>query len=87
LPAARTLHFERGKPLDRAAELAAMKRRKPGVGLHRGAHVERTWSEEHVSVHRDRAVFLGKASEVEGGTRRRVGTGTSAGTLSNNRAP
>lgn len=57
------LHFEGDEPHDRDLELATMRKRKPG-----GQFIaERVWDEEHVHLHRDGAVFLGKASEVEGG--------------------
>jgi len=57
------VHFEGDTPLDRDGELAAMRKRKPGVEY----VAERTWDDEHVLVHGDDALFIGKAAEVEGG--------------------
>jgi len=59
----RMLHFEGGKPSSRADELAQLKKRPPGE-LYVKA---RTWTDEHVQLSTDDAVFIGKATEVQGG--------------------
>ncbi len=60
---AHMLHFEGGKPQTRDAELESLRERKPG-----GPHIaKRTWSDETVQVNADDAVFIGKATEVQGG--------------------
>jgi SAM-dependent methyltransferase len=67
--AAELVHFEGGKPVDRDNELAGMRKRKPG-----GAFIEkRTWDEEHVRIHGNSAVFIGKASETQGGNKSKGG--------------
>ncbi len=57
------LHFEGGKPSTRDAELDDLRKRKQDSG-----HIaRRTWSDETVQVTPGDAVFIGKATEVEGG--------------------
>lgn len=58
------LHFEGGgKPTTRDADLAQLRKRKPGA-----PHIaKRSWSDETVAVHADEALFVGKATEVQGG--------------------
>jgi hypothetical protein len=57
------IHFEGGKPSTRDDELGALKRRKPG-----GPFIaKREWSDERIEVHADHALFIGKATEVQGG--------------------
>ena len=57
------LHFEGGKPSTRDSELEALRKRAKG-----GSQIaQRTWSDETVQVTAADAVFIGKASEVEGG--------------------
>lgn len=57
------VHFEGGTPRTRDDELAALKKRKPGAPTIK----DRSWSDEHVSLTADDAVFIGKATETQGG--------------------
>jgi len=57
------LHFEGGEPLDRDAELAQLTKRQPGASY----IAKRSWEHERVFVHADAAVFIGKATEQQGG--------------------
>jgi ubiquinone/menaquinone biosynthesis C-methylase UbiE len=57
------LHFEGGKPTDRAAELEQLSKR-PANAPHVG---ERTWTEQHVYVQQQTATFFGKATERAAG--------------------
>lgn len=61
--AAQLVHFEGGKPRTREDEVSALKKRKPGA-----PHIaKRAWSDEHITVTADDAVFIGKATETQGG--------------------
>ncbi|MEZ4261472.1 MAG: methyltransferase domain-containing protein [Polyangiaceae bacterium] len=61
--AASFVHFEGGTPSDRQTELGRVAKRKPGA-----PHIaSRGWSNEHVFVHGDRALFIGEAAEHMGG--------------------
>lgn len=56
-------HFEGGKPLTRDDELTALAKRKPG-----GPSIaKRVWSDEHITATPNDAVFIGKATETQGG--------------------
>jgi SAM-dependent methyltransferase len=59
----RLLHFEGGKPSTRTEELDQLKKRKKDAAT----IGKRTWSDEHVQVSLDDAVFIGKATEEQGG--------------------
>ncbi len=59
----RMLHFEGGKPSTRAEELEGLKKRKAGPPY----IATRTWSDESVQIGTDDALFIGKATEVQGG--------------------
>lgn len=63
------VHFEGGKPHDRAAELAKLRKRKPTTPT----IASRTWSDEHVDARADDAVFIGKAAEVQGSNTKKGG--------------
>lgn len=61
--AAQLVHFEGGKRRTRAEDLAGLAKRKPG-----GPSIaRRAWSDEHVTVTANDAVFIGKATETQGG--------------------
>lgn len=63
------LHFEGGEPSTRDKELAQLRKRKPG-----GPHIaKRTWDSEHVQARTDDAVFIGKATEIQGGNETKGG--------------
>ena len=57
------LHFEGGKPSDRKEELDSVKNRKPGTPT----IAKRTWEAETVRASAESAVFVGKATEEQGG--------------------
>jgi Methyltransferase domain/Domain of unknown function (DUF4440) len=61
--AERLVHFEGGKPRTRAEELSKLHARKAADPFI--AH--REWSDEQVTVSADDAVFVGKATETQGG--------------------
>ncbi len=65
----RLVHFEGGKPRGRDDDLARLRKRKPGDSF----IASRTWSDEHVSVSPDDAVFVGKATETQGGNEKHGG--------------
>jgi SAM-dependent methyltransferase len=56
-------HFEGAKPVDRDTELAQLAKRKPG-----GSFIAtRAWDNETVMIRPDAVVFVGKATETQGG--------------------
>jgi hypothetical protein len=61
--AERLVHFEGGKPRTRDDELTALRKRKAGAPI----IAKRDWSDEQVTVSADDAVFIGKATETQGG--------------------
>lgn len=63
------LHFEGGKPSDRKEELDTVKNRKPGTPT----IAKRTWDAETVRASVDSAVFVGKATEEQGGNETKGG--------------
>ena len=63
------LHFEGGKPSDRAEELELVRKRKPGTPT----IATRTWEKETVRATADSAVFVGKATEQQGGNETKGG--------------
>lgn len=62
-------HWEGGKPRSRAEELATLAKRRPGAP----AIARRTWEDESVQLGPDRAVFIGKATEIQGGNESKGG--------------
>jgi SAM-dependent methyltransferase len=69
LLSAALVHFEGGKPRTRDDELAGLRKRKPD-----GPYIaSRVWSDEHVEVSADQAVFVGKATETQGGNAKHGG--------------
>lgn len=61
--AAHLVHFEGGKPRGRDDDLNALRKRKPG-----GPTIaKREWSDEAVTIGANDAVFIGKATETQGG--------------------
>jgi SAM-dependent methyltransferase len=63
------LHFESGKPTDRAAELDSVRKRKPTAPT----IAKRTWEKEAVHATADSAVFVGLATEQQGGNESKGG--------------
>ena len=63
LLAERFVHFEGGPPKLRDAELAELRKRTPGAPM----FASRSWSDEFTQVGTEDAVFIGKATEVQGG--------------------
>ncbi|HWU88493.1 MAG TPA: methyltransferase domain-containing protein [Kofleriaceae bacterium] len=63
------LHFEGGKPTDRTEELEVVRTRKPGAPT----IAKRTWEKENVRAMADSAVFVGKATEQQGGNETKGG--------------
>ncbi len=61
--AVRLVHFEGSKAKSRDDDLAALRKRKPGDPFIES----RAWSDEVVTVSADDAVYIGKATETQGG--------------------
>lgn len=57
------VHFEGGAPTLRDAELTRLRARPPGTPM----FASRTWTDEFTQVGVDHALFIGKATEVQGG--------------------
>ena len=57
------IHFEGGRAMERAEELAKLRKRQPGAPL----IAKRTWEHERVYLRDDHALFTGKATEIQGG--------------------
>jgi SAM-dependent methyltransferase len=63
------VHFEGGQPSSRDDELAALRKRKPGA-----PHIAtRTWDKVSVRAFADSAVYVGRATEQQGGNESKGG--------------